>query len=148
MKAKGNVYIYIVIMVIVAALMGLSVTMEDIQTKLLPLMLGGIIIVLGGVGLWGEIRGKSKTAPAGAGSEKTPGWRKLLLNLAWVIGFFLGIYLVGFFIAIPLFVLVYMKWLEVKWRTAVIYAVVTLGTIYAAFGIALKVDLYRGLFFS
>jgi len=148
MKAKGNSYLYIVIIVIIATLMGLSVPMADIQTKLLPLMLGGIILVLGGVGLWGELKGKAKPAPPGSGDEKAMGWRKVLLNLAWVVGFFLGIYFVGFFIAIPLFVLAYMKWLGVKWRLAIIYAILTLGIVYAAFGIALKVELYRGLLFT
>ena len=149
MKANGNIYLYIVIMVIIGILMGLSLTMEDIQTKLLPLMLGGIILVLAAVGLWGELKRRVKSAATGTGGEKArEGWRKLLLNLAWVMGFFLGIYLLGFFIAIPLFVLGYMKWLGVKWRPATIYAILTLGIVYAVFGLALKVELYRGLLFT
>jgi len=60
-------------------------------------------------------------------------------------GFFLGIYLLGFLIAIPLFILSYMKWLGTGWRVAITFTLIIPAIIYSAFEVGLHIDLYRGL---
>ncbi|MFH0914407.1 MAG: tripartite tricarboxylate transporter TctB family protein [Chloroflexota bacterium] len=151
-KSRADIIIYLAIMAVILLLMGISVPEPDIQTKLLPLMLGGLILILAGTGLLREFRGKRKPVKEGEeacapkpSEEAREGFRRLLLNLVWVLGFFLGIYLVGFLVAIPIFVITYMLWLKVKWWQTVIYAVLAEGVIYAAFGIAFRVVFYRGL---
>jgi hypothetical protein len=52
---------------------------------------------------------------------------------------------VGYLIAIPLFVLFYMKRLGARWLTVVISTLLTTGFIYVVFEIALELKLYRGL---
>ena len=67
---------------------------------------------------------------------------------AWIAGFVLGIYLLSFIIAIPLFMLSYMRWLGTSWRTTIIFTLLTPAIIYGAFEVALRIELYRGLLFT
>ena len=71
-----------------------------------------------------------------------------MLNLAWLWGLGIGIYLAGYAVAIFLFVLLYMKWLGARWRTAIVCAIISPLVVYGVFQLALKMDLYRGLLFS
>ena len=52
--------------------------------------------------------------------------------------------LLGFMVAIPLFLLSYLKAHGTKWRLAIIFAVLTTATIYGVFILALDVNLYQG----
>ena len=156
MKIKGSSYFFMVIMAFMLVAIGLSLRMEYFESKLLPLVIGGAVFVLSAIGLWREIlAGKKQEAAVTEGDttkvteeEAKESWRGYLLAGAWVVGFFLGIYLVGFVIAIPVFVLFYMKSHGTRWLVAITFAALTTVLIYGVFEFALGVDLYRGLFFS
>jgi len=64
------------------------------------------------------------------------------------VGFFVAIYLLGFIIAIPLFILAYMKAHGTRWLAAITFAILTPTIIYGIFELALGVVLYRGLLFA
>lgn len=154
MKIRGSSYFYIVIMVIMLVVIGLSLGMEYFESKLLPLIIGGIVFVLAAVGLRKEILvGDEHEATVTEGDETRReetgvSWRGYLLAGAWVAGFFLAIYLLGFIIAIPLFILSYMKAHGTRWLLAIIFAILTPLLIYGLFELALRVVLYRGLLFT
>lgn len=152
MKLTGNSYVLIVIMaimlfVIVWALVG----MKFFASKLLPLVVGGTVLALAAVGLWRET--KTVSAPKAPvtrertdiGQAARETWRGYLLNVAWVAGFTIGIVLLGFIPTIPIFLLGYMKWLGTRWRTAIIYAVLTPVLVHYIFERLLRIDLYQGL---
>ena len=64
---------------------------------------------------------------------------------AWIVGFFPATYLLGFVLAIPLFVLGYMKSHGIKLAATITFAVVMATVIYVLFELVLGVDLYKGL---
>ena len=154
MKMRGSSYFYIVIMVIMLVIIGLSLRMEYIESKLLPLIIGGLIFVLAAVGLRREILAGDEREATVAGGETTRreeaggGWRGYLYTGAWVVGFFLAIYLLGFIIAIPLFIFSYMKSYGTRWLVAIIFTILTPLLIYGLFELTLHVILYRGLLFT
>lgn len=151
MKMSGNSYFLMIIMVIMLVVIGLSLGMENIKTKFLPLLIGGTVFVLAAIGLMKEMRAQRKPV-ARVTRDKTGGMeedRKGILGYlpigAWVVGFFLAIYLVGFITAIPLFVLAYMKSHGIRWLVAITSTAVTTAIVYGVFQLALRIDLHPGL---
>lgn len=148
MKIRGISYFFIIIMTIMLAVIGLSLRMEYFESKLLPLIIGSMIFILAAIELRKEAR---RCKPEAARDE--PGRREksreelrgYLLSGAWVVGFVLTIYLVGFIIAIPLLILSYMKSHGISWLATIIFAVLTTGIIYGIFISALRLELHRGL---
>ncbi len=154
MKIRGSSYFLIVIMIIMLVIIGLSLRMEYFESKLLPLVIGSAVFVLAAIGLGREIMaGGEREATVARGETTTreetrEGWRGYLLAGAWVAGFFLAIYLLGFIIAIPVFILAYMKSHGTRWLAAIAFAILSPLVIYGVFELALRVILYRGLLFS
>jgi len=154
MKKREYLYSYIAAIVLALVFMGLSLKMEYFSAKMLPLIISSVVIILAAIGLSRGIlaRGESGTTAvrdeADNGEGTGESWYRYALVGAWVVGFFLAVYLLGFIIAIPLFVLSYMKTHGTKWRTAITYAILTTGIVYGVFIVALKVYLYEGLLFS
>ena len=154
MNLRGSSYFLMIIMAVMLTVIISSLRMEYLASKLLPLIIGGFVFILAAVALWREIvaRGRPEAAVTGEAQtmeqEAGVGLRRYLLAGAWVLGFFLAIYLAGFIIAIPLFILAYMKSHGTGWLATIIFTVLTPVLIYGIFELALKVDLYPGLLFA
>ena len=151
MKIKGSSYFLIVIMIVMLVIIGFSLRMEYFESKLLPLVISSAVFVLAAIGLGREIKAGIKGEATVTGGETTEreesgeGWRGYLLAGAWVAGFLLVIYLLGFLIAIPLFIIAYMKSHGTRWLVASTSAILTTVLIYVLFELGLGVILYRGL---
>ncbi len=63
-------------------------------------------------------------------------------------GFLLITYLLGFPIAIPLYILAYMMSHGTSWLVAASCGIGTSAAVYCLFGLALGMDLHRGLVFT
>lgn len=154
MRLKGGSYMYIGLMVFTLIVIGYSLTMPFAKSKMLPILFSGGVFALSAIGLWREIKAPPKPkATAGTAEppkEKKPeeGWRGYILNAAWITGFVLASYLVGFLITMPLFVLFYTRWLGSKWPTAIIAALISSAILYSAFEYGFKIQLFRGLLFD
>ncbi len=154
MKIRGGSYFLIVIMVIALTVIGSSLAMEYFKSKFLPLLISSIVFVLTSIALRKEIsarNGPETTATEGQvskGGKRGGVWRGYLITGAWIVGFFLTIYLLGFTIAIALFLLTYLKSHGIKWLTTIIVTVLTPALIYVTFGILLRLDLNQGLLIS
>ncbi len=152
MKMKGNSYFLMVIMAIMLVIVGSSLRMDYFKSKLLPILVGSIVFILAAVALKQEIFPAKRQAAAGtglrAGGEVKQTGRAYLTAWAWVIGFFVAIYLIGFIIAIPLFILAYMKSHRIGWATAVTFAILTVAFVYGVFDLAVGINLYPGLIFT
>ncbi|MBI4185932.1 MAG: tripartite tricarboxylate transporter TctB family protein [Chloroflexi bacterium] len=151
MKLRGSSYLYPVIMAIALAVIGLALPMKYPESKLLPLLISSLVFVLSGIGLW---KGISARGVSGANIGKgeitvqeaaRESWGGYLIVGAWVMGFSLTIYVLGFLVAIPLFVFTYMRSHGTRWYVAIIYAVVATAFMYGIFERLLGVTLYRGL---
>ncbi len=150
MKMTGCQRLYLATMVVMLVIIVGSLTMKYFESKMLPLLISSVVFVLAGIQFTREILVKEMPISAdktggGAAKEK---WRGYLPNMAWIVGFLLSIYLLGFTISAGPFILGYMKWLGTRWRTTIIFAVLVPFTIYGLVEVALGVELYRGLVLS
>jgi hypothetical protein len=113
--------------------------------------LSGLIFILGVIELRAGIfegDGGAATATGEMEIEKNESRKILrgyLLTGAWVGGFLVAIFLLGFLIAIPLFTLFYMKLHGSTWLGAIILTIFVLGFMYAISEPLAGIKLYRGL---
>ena len=152
MKLKGNSYFLIALLLLGLFGIGVSLTFDAYEATVLPLLLLSALVLLSAIQLTRELRTGDKTQTAI--EEKPPReaesrieWRRLGLPLGWVLGFTVGTYLLGFFIAIPLFVLSYLRMHGRSWLIAIVFATVTTAAEYAIFEFGLRAHLWRGLIF-
>ena len=149
MRKKPEAYFLIFILLVSLALIIRSIAFPYLESKLLPLIIGGIVFVLTAVALIMELRAKEKpkrVREPWEGEElelRQYGWTG-----AWLGGYALAIYLLGFIIATPVFVLSYLKLHGTGWLITIIITVVTTAFVYGVFELILRITLYRGLLFS
>lgn len=148
MKLKPGSYFTMVIMAVSLAVILGALTLEYKSIKVLPIMVGGIVFILATVTLIRELRAKEKPKGAVVQEEEKTELRSYWPTAAWIAGFALAIYLLGFLIAIPLFILSYLKLQGRRWLRSIIIAGITTSLVYLAFELALQVKLYRGLLFT
>ena len=152
-KLNASAYSLIGVMAVMLVVIAVSLRFEYFATKMLPLLIASTVFILAAIQLGREISTKGVAERTGAedktsiGEETRVEGRRYLPSLAWIVGFALAIYLVGFIVAIFLFVLFYMKLHGSAWLTAVISAVLFTAIIYSVFVLALGMDLYPGLLF-
>jgi hypothetical protein len=127
-----------------------SLTFVYWESMALPLFVSSAIFVLAAVEVAREWRGDEGKKAAGAAEESDTKAenRRLWPIFGWAAGFCLAIYLLGFYISIPVFAFAYLKWRKRSWLAAVIFAIALFAFSYAVFTIGLKVPLYRGLVFG
>lgn len=77
----------------------------------------------------------------------TAGRRAWLVSLAWAAGFFIGLWLLGLFITVPVFTVAYLRISAgVGWIGAIVYAVLAGGLLWLLFNQLLAVPLPAGVF--
>lgn len=145
MTVKSHAYFLMVLLLLV---IGVSLTMQALTSKLLPILIGGITFVLVAVELARELRSGSKSTESKDVTFGNAERRGYLMVVIWIGGFLLAIFLLGFIIAIAIFVFAYTKTHGTGWLKSALYMVFTTGVIYGLFQYAMKVELYRGIVFS
>ena len=91
----------------------------------------------------------SKTVRTKSSKDEQHTNRKLIEIYAWTIGFLVLIYFLGFLIAIPVFMLAFIKIHgHISWTKTIAVSAVTWVLIYALFEMMLKAELFRGLLFD
>lgn len=68
--------------------------------------------------------------------------------VAWILGFYVLVYLLGFMITIPLYTVVFMRAHGERWFVATASAAGTWAVIYVAFSLIAKIALHEGLVFT
>lgn len=90
----------------------------------------------------------ARTEPAEPDEDELPDReraRRTAITIAWILGFFAAVYLLGFLISIPLGAVAYMRVIgQERWRTTVLVAAGCWALIYALFDRLLHVPLPRG----
>ena len=150
MRLKPSTYFALAIMVVMAAVVIRALTFTYYQPALLPVIFGSIVFIFAGIQAAREIRGtevrKAREKPEIKGEEiqYTKG-TSLGVFGAWFMGFALGVFLFGHLIAIPLFIVFYVRSRGKSWIKAMAAAACVTAGIYLLFPLALKVELYPGL---
>lgn len=150
MKKAGSIYFDIFVLFILAAIFMLALDLEYFDLKLLPLMVSGTGFVLMAMGLIHTLLTRRKE---GAAADETPGqpagiYFRYLREGLWLLGFFAGIYLVGFSAAMLLFITGYLKANRVGWAPSLAAGVIGTIALFCVFSYLLEVQLYPGLIFK
>ncbi len=120
------------------------------KARLFPLILlvitEGLVVIHLIKEIWGKTKHQADAVEEGKGEEKID-WALYLRAPAWIAGFMLAIYFLGYLIGASLFSFLYLKVHGEKWVTTIGFTLGVLALIYGGFEIALKTPLYGGLLF-
>jgi hypothetical protein len=154
MKRINKTYLVVnfVYLAIVSAIVAQALSFGG-EAGLVPLVIGiptlaMILISIGGRLLPLPSREEPARAPAAAAPEDVASWSRGGVIIAWVAGFFLSIFLFGFYWSVPLYTLAFLKvegrrsWLKCAITAAVLWAVV-----YVSFGMLMGQGLFKGVLF-
>lgn len=151
MKLKGSFWVALFFLALGLFGIAQSLTFGYWESMVLPLTISSIIFILAAVEVARELP-RRREAPAARktaeDSETKAENRRFGLIFGWSAGFCLAVYLIGFYISIPIFAFAYLKWRRRSWLVAAIFAVALLAFSYAVFALGLKAPLYKGLIFG
>ena len=153
MKMKGSFLFLLFNLAVGLAFLIMSLRLPSIEDKLAPLLFSGFLIVLALTEVTKSLLKRNLNTAARPDKRRRPAPvaispERLKGIVAWMGGPILGIYLLGFNVMIPLFIISYMKRHKEGWLMAVIIAGAT--TAFFVFGCEhfLQIRLYKGLIFE
>ena len=149
MRIPPSAYFIIGVLIFTATLILNSLTLGNLQSKLLPLIFSSVVFILAAVQLIKELRTPEEADEQQMVEEietepADPLW-KYWRSGAWIGGFCLAVYLLGFMISIPIFAFSYLKLHGRGWAVSITITAALPIFIYVVFGMFLAVDLYPGL---
>jgi len=158
---KGSFLFSVLLLVIVLTFVLFSIG-YDAEARLIPLIIGvpslalAILLVLSEryprllalfkVSQDSVVRGAPSEL---ASSETAVGGRKVLTFLAWIVGFVILVFLVGFLITTPVFIFLFLKIRgRIGWFRTLVMSIVVGGFIYGVFEILMRGDMFKGILFG
>jgi hypothetical protein len=148
MRRKNIAFLLLLLAVLIGAfVMTLGYPSRPRLFPLITICLCGLLVLMelikaflpGKEGGLGESEETLKTA-----GEKR---RRFAVTTAWIGGFTLSIWLLGFVIGMPLFVLAYVRLNGEKWLWTILLPVGMFAIVYYGFGLLLETPLYEGFLF-
>ena len=125
------------------------------RARLAPLLLLIPGIILAGVQLWrihrrpNLIMGEGIAEEDGEGFEINAPFDQEMWMTGWVVAFAAMIWLIGFLVATPLFLILYLRlWAKESWALVLTLAAITTLFIYLIMEVFFSIILYRGWLFS
>ena len=149
-KLNALIYAYIVIIIFVAVIFYQTLRLHFTFSKIIPFFLCVLVFILTVIGIINEVYKIKQNAGTAEKKGDAPGSKTQKGMLVCTIPVFILaflIYTLGFWIATPLFISVYIKYNGGRWLEAITTAVITTGTIYVVFELILKAHLYPGMLF-
>jgi Tripartite tricarboxylate transporter TctB family len=129
-----------------------SLNYEELQIKLMPLLMSGFTIVLSLIALVQDVRSGSRDSmPTDEEGDVIEDERKLtplsayFKALGWFLALIAAVYFLGILVATPLWMAAYLSKTETQWWKAALIGVGLTVIIYMVFTVVLKVELYQGL---
>lgn len=147
-KKKANTIALGCIIFLMIIILAISAGFRYTGAKALPMIVAGCVLILSIVEIILSNRDNtdSSLAPESPAAETGEGQLgKYLFTGSCLVAFLVGIYLLGFNIAIPLFVASYLKWQGRRWLPTIIMATMVTFIIYGLFNYLLGVESYQGL---
>ena len=152
-KITPSAYFLIVIIVVMAVFFITSASYTALKVKLMPMAMSGFTIVMALVALVIDLKaGEKSIMPTDDEGDviedeeilKTP-LSAYFKSFAWMAWAVLGVYFLGFIIAFPLWIAVYMGKNGYRWWIGIVTGVGYIAIIYLIFTIGFQVDLYPGV---
>ena len=150
---KGIVYFILSVMLLALVFLYFSLQLDVAMARLMPLALSIALLISCGVGLFVELRKKApdekaareagRARPEGATTAPTR-TDSVAVTLGWLLGFILLMVLIGFVLAIPVFVVAYMKAHGIGWIKSIMFGLLMGLVTYFVFDIAFGIRLFKG----
>ena len=121
------------------------------EASIVSLVIGvpTLVMILFAIGYGFLDRSKDTTETADTADVATAPWSGAALIAAWLVGFFLFIFIAGFYTAIPIFAFGYLK---IHGKTSWIIASATAGilwaVLYVSFDYLMGQELFQGVLFK
>jgi hypothetical protein len=143
----------IVIIIVMAVFFVTSMSYADLKVKLMPSLMSGASIGLALIALINDLRSGNKgSMPTDEDGDVIEDKEKIDTPLIayfqaffWFAVLIAGVYLFGFLVAIPLWLLVYLWKQGYRWWKALLIGVILTAICYAVFTVILQIELYPGL---
>lgn len=153
-QIRPGAYFLILLLVIAVVALAYGSSFPTMKSKLVPIISAGVILILGLVELRKELLSVAKDkkeATAEAENAKVGTEHELRRYLqmgGWMVALAAGIYVLGFLIAVPLFIITYLKLNNRGWLISIGVAGAMEAFIYGVFVFGLRIDLYPGVIFG
>ena len=151
-KLSPNSYFLIVVIIVMTVFFVASLGYDELQVKLMPLLMSGFTVLLSLIALVQDVRSESKDSmPTDEEGDVIEDERKstplsaYFKAFGWVAVLIVGIYFLGFIIATPVWMFAYLWKDGTQWWKAVLYGVGLTAIIYVVFTMALQIQLYQGV---
>jgi len=143
---RSSTYFALAVLLLAIVTIILSLRMTDFKAQLLPLAVGIGLALSAIARIVAELRerGTREGVATKPGSSSVM-VKSILTSGAWLISFFVMIYLIGFSLAIVLFVTSYLKVHHRGWIQSAALGLLAGGFVYAVFDYALGLDLHQGV---
>ena len=151
---KGGIFILVVLIMTMIVCLVASAGYPLLQAKIMPLIVCGVILILSAVELVREVSQRKKAlAPKRMALsdddeeeiDRETTAAAYLKEGAWMFGFFLVIYVIGFIAGIGVFTAVYAGVRKTKWPIAVSLGVLMTLVAYVLFAYLVNSELYPGI---
>lgn len=143
---KGSTYFALAILLLAIVTVFLSLRITGFKAQFLPLTIGIALGLSALARLFVELRETRAAEGVGERIKSIPiKATSIILSAIWLIGFFLMIYLIGFPLAIFLFVTAYVRLHGRGWIKSTALGLATGGFVYLMFSYFMGLDLYRGV---
>ncbi|MDP2644653.1 MAG: tripartite tricarboxylate transporter TctB family protein [Desulfobacterales bacterium] len=146
---KSSTYSLMAIALLMLAVIVYAAGFQYFRAKAFPMVIAGIVLCLALVELAKDLRGRRAGKLAYEKQARQVGAKdvtgKYLIEGAWLAGFCLAVYLLGFLIALPLFGVSYLVSHGRRWTSAIAVGVATTVALYGIFFYLLEVSWYPGI---
>jgi hypothetical protein len=160
MKKKEGIIFSLVLLCLVGAAL-ISSFSYNLKTRLVPMIVGSISVVLSLVIVAGELFPRFRQVfevdlfardNMGASEHTQAKWdekKGLIIAVSWLVVFAILLFLVGFNISIPIWVLVYVRFFgKQKWSLSLAVAAMLWVFIYGLFHLVMDYTLFEGVLFG
>ena len=152
-KLSPSGYFLIFVIIGMAVIFVTSLDYEELQVKLMPLLMSGFTILLSLIALVQDMRSGFKASmPTDEDGDVIEEEEKKRTPLGdyfkafgWFAALIVGVYFFGFIIAAPVWIFVYLWKNGTQWWKGIAIGVGLIVIIYATFTMALNIQLYQGV---
>ena len=146
MQRKTGLYFLLSLITLMFVILIVSFNFQYLETKLMPMVVAGIILILACIELYRERSQQQTQSPDhDATFEHKEIIKKYLFEATWVLGLLFAVYFFGFLLAIPAFIFFYLKIHQKSWKISILVSIVTTALLYGSFQYLLQADLYQGI---
>ena len=133
MRNKASIALSAAITLLAAWGVGAAVSWP-LKAKLFPLVIGIPLALLAAAELWLSLRTRVAAAQPPDDLPRQVALRRAAIAAAWIAGFFAAIILLGFVVAVPAFVLLYLRIQgRESWLFSAVFAAVVWSSFYGLF---------------